>query len=182
MEKIILKTKRLNLRPLKKGDEETILQFANNPKIAKYLTYDTPVTLEKEAKYVAERERRFGRKGFYFIAFEKKTKEFAGLVDLHCYHDQYKRAEVGLWVQEGKWRQGFGEEIARAIIDFGFKKLKLNRIEYCTFVGNTASEKLIKKLGGKLEGIRRDYFVKNGKKISDKIYSILAKEWKAKKK
>ena len=180
-EKTVLKTKRLLLRPMREGDEAIITPFANNPRIARFLTFDVPVSLEKEAVFVKKHIKRHARKGYYFIVFERKGNSFVGLIDLHGYHEQHRRAEIGLWIQEQKWRNGFGEEMCRAVFDFGFKKLRLNRIEYGVFLGNNASEGLIKKLGGFFEGTYREYFIKKGKKISSSVYSILASEWNSEK-
>lgn len=139
---------------------------------------EIPVTLEKEREFVKKHLKRHGRKGYYFLAFEKKTNDFVGYADLHELHEQYRRAFIGLWVCVGKQGKGFGEEIARALFEFGFSKLRLNRIAYTLNSKNNASECLIKKLGGKFEGILRQFIIKRGKHVDEKVYSILAGEWK----
>jgi len=147
----------------------------------KYLTMELPATLEKEMNFVKKHMKRHARKGFYFLAFEKSSGNFVGYADLHEMHEQYRKANIGLWIAVGKQRKGFGEEIVRALFDFGFSKLKLNRIGYALNSKNKASEGLIKKLGGKFEGTLRDFIIKHGKPFDDKVYSILASEWKRKK-
>lgn len=181
MKKIILKTKRLVLRPIKIGDERIILSFANDSLISRWLSFDTPLSLKKEKDFVEKSVKNFGKRGFYFFVLLKKGKKFIGLIDLRDYSKEHKRANIGLWVARKHWRKGFGEEMVKAILKFGFEKLKLNRIGYNVYEGNNASETLIRKLGGKFEGIKREYLTKKGRRINEKLFSILASEWKARK-
>ena len=55
------------------------------------------------------------------------------------------------------WGQGIGTEGVQAIIRYGFTQLNLNRIEAATIADNHESVNLLKKLGFRLEGIRRGY-------------------------
>lgn len=84
------------------------------------------------------------------------------------------------WLGEKYWKNGYGTEAAKKIIDFGFNKLKLRRIDVEAFTKNKASNALIKKLGFTYEGtLRRAKRAKSTGKIHDEnIYGLLREEWK----
>ncbi|MDO8647330.1 MAG: GNAT family protein [Candidatus Diapherotrites archaeon] len=178
MKKVVLKTERLVLRPLRKGDEKILFENTN-AKITRFLPFDY-TDLKKCRKTVERSMKSFGKSGFAFLAFSKNS-EFVGQVNLHDFSERFRRAAIGIWVTEAVQREGFGRELCVAILDFGFNCLKLNRIEYKIFTKNKVSEKLIQKIGGKFEGISRKSICKYGKFFDEKIYSILASEWKRKK-
>jgi RimJ/RimL family protein N-acetyltransferase len=179
LRKLSLETKRLVLRPLRKGDEKTIHPFANDALVARFMLFDYPLSLKEEKRMVEKAIKNFGKGSFQFLAETKKSSEFAGWIQLRVEKKQ-KRGSIAVWVARKFWRKGFGEEIVKAIFDFGFNRLKLNRIAYNVFVGNKASESLIEKFGGKFEGVRREYFFKYKKFEDEKLFSILAREWKQK--
>jgi RimJ/RimL family protein N-acetyltransferase len=64
------------------------------------------------------------------------------------------------------------------LIEFSFKKLKLNRLEAGIFTFNKRSLNFAKKLGFKVEGISRQKSFKRGKLIDNYEVSLLRKEWK----
>jgi ribosomal-protein-alanine N-acetyltransferase len=57
--------------------------------------------------------------------------------------------------------RGYGTEVARAVVDFGFTHLGLHRIEARFMQGNHASRRVMEKVGMTFEGFHRDLvFVK----------------------
>ncbi|MEY8734585.1 GNAT family N-acetyltransferase [Peribacillus frigoritolerans] len=67
-------------------------------------------------------------------------------------------------------------EAATKVIEFGFNKMKLNSIEAPCMVENIQSQRVLQKMGMKLEGISREkYFIK-GKYRDMAMYSVLRNE------
>jgi ribosomal-protein-alanine N-acetyltransferase len=56
-------------------------------------------------------------------------------------------AVLGFYLARQFWGQGFASEAGRAFVEFGFDELKLERIVTAVQVGNTASVRVLKKLG-----------------------------------
>ena len=75
------------------------------------------------------------------------------------------------------WGKGYGEEAAMLIIDYGFKRLNLNRIYCGTIAGNKGMIKLAAKLKMKEEGLRREAIYKNGEYRDIYEYGVLRKEY-----
>lgn len=55
--------------------------------------------------------------------------------------------EIGYWLAEPHWGQGYATEAARAIVDHGFSTPRRNRISASYFEGNEASQRVLEKLG-----------------------------------
>jgi len=77
-------------------------------------------------------------------------------------------ANLGYWVRTSRAGQGIATEAARLLADFGFKYLKLNRIEMIIAVDNAASQRVAQKLGAMREGVLRNRIA-----VRDRIYDAL---------
>jgi RimJ/RimL family protein N-acetyltransferase len=60
--------------------------------------------------------------------------------------------QLGYMFRQDAWGQGYASEAARAVLDYGFQTLGLEAATAGTFVGNQASENVLRKLGFKLKG------------------------------
>jgi ribosomal-protein-alanine N-acetyltransferase len=69
-------------------------------------------------------------------------------------------------------------EAMKAVIDFGFEKMELNRIEVYVMPRNKRSSRMIKNLGFKREGLlRQRYFDESGNFADDILFSMLRSDW-----
>lgn len=87
------------------------------------------------------------------------------------------RAELGYWIGVPFWNRGYATEAGKAVLEFGFGALGLNRIDAHYFGDNHASGKVMEKLGMKPEGVLRQHIVKWGVAEDVVLYAILASEW-----
>jgi ribosomal-protein-serine acetyltransferase len=112
------------------------------------------------------------------IVYEIWYKDsFAGLIAVKEVDEWNKRAEIGYWLIPQFEGKGIMTSCCKAILDFIFSKLGLNRIQIKVGIGNARSGRVPERLGFKLEGIERA-----GEKFSDhyndlEVYSLLKKEW-----
>ena len=74
---------------------------------------------------------------------------------------------------------GYATEAARALISYGFYQLGLHRIFADASNQNTASLKIMERLGMRREGHFREARFEDGKWVDLMVYSILADEWQA---
>lgn len=70
-----------------------------------------------------------------------------GCVSLVGINNISKRAEIGYWVAKSCWNTGIATEAAKAIIEFGFKTLKLHSLFARHFSKNLASGRVMQKCG-----------------------------------
>jgi ribosomal-protein-serine acetyltransferase len=102
---------------------------------------------------------------------------FAGLIAIKEVDEWNKRTELGYWLIPQLEGKGIMTSCCKAILDFIFSNLGLNRVQIKAAVGNARSSRIPEQLGFKLEGIER-----GGEKFPDhykdlEVYSLLKKEW-----
>ena len=170
---MILKGKKVILRPTRVSDALRLVNWFNDREVNKFM-FVRHLTLKEEIKYLKNAKKDKSR---YSMAIEFGGRHI-GFVGLDT-TKQNNRAGFGLVIGEKQfWSQGIGEESSRLMIDFAFKKLKLHRLDLDVYDYNPRAQNLYKKLGFKKEGIKRQHNRYNGK-YRDVIYmGMLASEWK----
>ena len=96
----------------------------------------------------------------------------------HTWAMEHYRAELGYSIHiETEKKKGYMKEALKPIIEYGFNKMNLHRIE--AFVGpdNTASISLVKRLGFTQEGHLREHYLKDGVFEDSIVFSLLEKEF-----
>ena len=68
----------------------------------------------------------------------------------------HNSAEIGYVLNPAYWGQGIAAEAVRAVLDVGFIKLNLHRIEARFMMGNDRSRRVMEKSGMTFEGFQRD--------------------------
>ena len=66
---------------------------------------------------------------------------------------------------------------AKALLDFSFNELGLNRIQARHMMRNPGSGRVLQKIGMRPEGIHRQHIVAHGKTEDVAMYAILREEW-----
>jgi [ribosomal protein S5]-alanine N-acetyltransferase len=102
----------------------------------------------------------------------RSTGRLCGGIGLHP-EMQYPRAELGYWIGVPFWGNGYATEAASAVIEYGFHKLKLERIFASHFKGNDRSGRVLQKIGMRHEGSVRHGVMKAGKLLDLETYAIV---------
>ena len=100
-------------------------------------------------------------------------EEFAGLIGFNDIDWLNRKTEIGYWLAEQMQGKGIATLSAEKLIHYGFKKLKLNRIQIKVAVGNTKSASIPKRLGFIFEGIERSGELHGRKYVDLEVYSRL---------
>ena len=94
-------------------------------------------------------------------------------VDLWARH-----VEIGVSFVDGPWRgKGFGELAHRMLIEYGFNDLNLRRILGSVHADNPGVLRLCKKLGFRLEGVRKEFRWVNGRYVDLHLFSMTSREY-----
>lgn len=86
-------------------------------------------------------------------------------------------AELGYWISESAWGQGYATEAATALCAYAFAALGVHRIQARHFTNNPASGRVMQKLGMRREGVLREAVRKDGRFADLTLYAVLAPEW-----
>jgi [ribosomal protein S5]-alanine N-acetyltransferase len=171
-----LETLRLRLRPYSESDITELVPLIGAREVA--------ATTQRIAHPYTERNARD------FIAKTRTDDEvrlavtlrsdghLCGGVGLRLESEQ-QRAELGYWIGVPYWGNGYATEAARAMLAYGFETLKLHRIVATCMAHNSASSKILKKLGMRFEGCLRQHQYKWGQFVDLECYGILRGEWES---
>lgn len=153
----VLQTARLILREVRHADAADVLVFRGDPYVQRFNS-EPLKTLQEAAVFIEEAlQQHATQAGFGWAITLRGQDRVLGGVSLHAWEKYHRRAEVGYDLARAFWGQGIGREAVRAVLAFGFTQLNLNRIEAATIADNHESVNLLKKLGFRLEGLRRGY-------------------------
>ncbi|WP_080146024.1 GNAT family N-acetyltransferase [Marinilactibacillus piezotolerans] len=146
----MLETERLKLRDYTEDDFEFLYSLTSNEKIMKYIgngqTRDRIETKEFMDKMLKMYDESI-HLGLRVIEL-KSTGEaigHAGFIDWIIEDNEY--TEIGYWIAEDYWNQGYATEIAIALRTFGEQMLQLEEMISLVQVGNTGSENVAEKNG-----------------------------------
>jgi RimJ/RimL family protein N-acetyltransferase len=145
-----ISTPRLLLRPPQDGDAGHIVRGLNNFAVSRWTArIPYPYGAEDAADFLAWARNADADDHFYAIT---RDGALIGVIsDEAC--------EIGYWLAEPFWGQGFGREAARAIADHAFEALNRTRLIACYELGNIASRRILAGLG----------FIETGESISHSL-------------
>lgn len=160
--KIILETPRLLLRQFTLDDAALLLQLNSDPEVLKYL-HEPILQDEAQAKEILtniilpQYENNLGR----WATFTKENNAFIGWCGLK-YRPGLDEIDLGYRLIKTTWGQGYASEAASYTIEHGFNSLHLKTITGRAHIENTASLKVLEKIGMEFisEGIVDDCPVK----------------------
>ncbi len=87
---------------------------------------------------------------------------------------------IGYCLRRESWGVGYGTEVAKALLLFGFRELHLHRIYATCDTENRASLKILEKIGMKREGRLREHKNIRGEWRDSYLYAILEGEYEMK--
>ncbi|MEC4003719.1 GNAT family protein [Flavobacterium sp. SUN052] len=118
---------------------------------------------------------------FVFLMIDKATNLPIGECGFHTWNATHKRAEIFYNMRNETFKQkGLMSEALKTVLEYGFTKLNLHRIEALIAIENEPSLKLLLKNGFTKEGIMREDYVVNGKNEDSHCFSLLKWEWENK--
>jgi [ribosomal protein S5]-alanine N-acetyltransferase len=86
---------------------------------------------------------------------DKCSDQFVGTIDLRTY-TPWKQGEMGWAVISSRTGQGLATEMCFATLRLGFDSLGLHRVQARCHAQNTASRRIMAKIGMREEGMMRD--------------------------
>lgn len=148
---IIAATDRLVLRRFTTSDPELLVELDGDPEVMRYITGGaTTPRIRVETALLPAMIRDYDRHpGFgAFATHTKEDGEFIGWCMLLPEFDGPPgQAELGYRLRKAAWGKGYAVEGSRALIDYGFTELGLERIFAETMAVNTRSRRVMEKAG-----------------------------------
>jgi len=172
-----LETERLILRKLRLEDAKDLFEYASDPKVSKYVTWETHKSIEDSINLIKFTHERYEkREGIIWGIVYKENKKVIGTCDISPVTKHF-RAEIAYALSRDYWGKGIATEAVKEAIRFGFEKMNLNRIQAMCSPENIGSYRVMEKVGMKYEGLIREYMYVKGKFQDLKLYSIVRREY-----
>jgi len=158
MTEIKLSTDRLKLRFIELSDLESIHVLHSLPETDEFNTLGIPKNIQETKSIIQNWISGNGNpdaKSFNFVIEQNVSQKFVGLISIKLGNEKFKSGEVWYKLHSDYWRKGYGTESLHEILNFGFEKLQLHRIEAGCAVDNIGSIKVLEKVGMTREGRKR---------------------------
>src|SRR5579871_2145540 len=139
---------------------------------------DATTEVEDTANFIQGSLEQFAR-GEGMAAGIWVGAEFAGTIGTHKIDWLNRTVEIGYWIASAFQGRGIATAASRAMIDYAFYELQLNRVNIHCAMGNVKSCAIPERLGFELEGVRRDGQLLNGRFVDLNIYAMLRRDWSA---
>ena len=170
-----LETHRLTLRPFRIEDaEDMFINWASDPEVTRFLTWPAHSSSDVTRMVLNDWISHYEDGGFFQWAIVlKETGRVIGSIGVVNLQEAIEEAEIGYCMGRIFWGRGIMPEALRAVMDYLFDTVGLNRIMAGHDVNNPNSGRVMVKAGMTKEGVRRGGGINNQGICDVCIYSIL---------
>ena len=142
-----IRTDRLFLRRFTMEDLEAYARIMGDQNVGRWFPKGDGYTREESEKSLTNILKHWDKNGFGIWAIVDKASDvLIGRCGLNLIADT-SEVEVDFVVAPDSWGRGYATEAAKAALAYGFEKLKLDRIIALAKPDNTASRRVIEKIG-----------------------------------
>jgi ribosomal-protein-alanine N-acetyltransferase len=173
-----LLTQRLRLREFEEGDYGALREIEAAPETYRYEPAAPDAAETRQYIHKARLCAQTNPRERYALGMTiQPGDEVQGRITLSLQNAAIDEWEIGWAVHPEQWRKGFATEAALGVIHFAFGERKVHRIVAFCHVLNTASVRVMEKLGMQREGRIREVRRVNGSWHDEYVYAILERDW-----
>lgn len=148
---VILETERLVLNTWQFSDWTALRPIATDVEVMRYINGGVPWADERIQMFVSRQVELFPERGFCrWKLLLKPAQEMIGFCGVGLWGDAID-PEIGWWLARQYWGRGLATEAARIALRDAFERAGLERIISIARPANTASTRIMEKLGLTLE-------------------------------
>jgi RimJ/RimL family protein N-acetyltransferase len=176
-----IETERLLLRLAVPEDVDPLYEIRKRPDVSRYL-YDEPLSREETQAKVDQRIAKYSKleqpgDALNLAVVRKDTGAMIGDLSLNWQKGEHQQVEIGYTLHPDHHGNGFATEGARALLRIAFEDLKAHRVSGRLDARNTASARVLEKLGMRREAYLRENEWFKGEWSDEFVYAMLASEW-----
>lgn len=113
-----------------------------------------------------------------WVIADRQNDKCLGHAGLYQLDHRVRCAEYAILIGDQALRgKGLGGRVSRAVLQYGFEELNLNRVELSVLAVHDAALKLYEKLGFRREGVKRQAQFREGRYVDVVIMGLLAAEY-----
>jgi RimJ/RimL family protein N-acetyltransferase len=156
--KLTITSERLIISKVSEVDFDVMVAHEQNPNIMHYIrpVEGLSATQSKVKKAIAPWQGE-EKEWCMLVVKLKNTNKVIGMVCFNIESVEAQRVEIGYRFDEPYHGYGYGFEAAKALFDYLLNKVKPHKITAYCFAENSASVKILTKLGMQQEGLLRQH-------------------------
>ena len=178
----IIASGRVYLRPFEASDAETYRRWRADAEPMALAGWHerAPLSLAQVERRIARIADDQGKEVYTFLICLVEDERPIGEVMLTDLDYANGSASLGIVIGEpDEWGKGYGTDAVRALVDFGFAELRLERIWLEVATDNPRAERSYTKAGFTREATLRHDRWEGGRYTDGHIMSILRDEWQS---
>ena len=150
-----LETHRLILRPFTIEDaDEMFNNWASDPEVTRFLTWPTHSSVDVTRMVLNDWISHYEDGAYFNWAIElRETGSVIGNIAVVQLREDIEQVEIGYCMSRAFWGQGIMPEAFRAVMEYLFTVVGINRISAHHDVNNPKSGRVMAKAGLKKEGV-----------------------------
>lgn len=173
-----LETERLLLRAMRVSDAPDMYDYAHRTDVTRHLLWSPHPDIQYTRRYLEYLAGRYRLGQFYDWALIcKEDGKMIGTCGFVRFEYAHNAAEIGYVLNPDYHGRGLMTEAVTRILQFGFSELQLHRIEARYMVENTASRRLMERVGMHFEGVHRQLMLVKGQYRDIGTCAILTDEF-----
>jgi RimJ/RimL family protein N-acetyltransferase len=175
-----VETERLVLRPFAPTDLEALLAIQSRDDVTRFLYWDPRTAAEvrevldrkvRSTSIVAEGD------SLSLAAVLRESGELIGDCSLRWVSAEHRQAEIGFIFHPDHHGHGYATEAAAALLGLAFEELRVHRVIGRLEARNTASARVLERLGMRKEAHLVENEHVKGEWQSEVVYAQLDREW-----
>lgn len=176
----IIRGERVWLRASERSDIPRFVGWFNDGETTSFLSTRAPMSLAGEEQWFERMLQQQGKDAYHFVICLLTDDEPIGTMGFFGIDHIDGNAAVGIMLgDKSRWGQGLGTDALRALTDFGFGQLRLERIWLEVYAFNERARRSYEKVGFRLEGTLRHAIHRRGQFHDVHLMAILREEWEA---
>jgi diamine N-acetyltransferase len=176
----IIRGELVYLRAPERSDIPTFVRWFNDADVLHHLAMYAPMSEAGENVWFDRMLERQGTTDHLFVICLLEGDRAIGTAGLHGIDLVNGTAEFGIAIGEkDEWGKGYGTDTLRAICDFGFGQLRLERISLMVYATNDRGRRAYEKAGFSMEATLRHAHYAHGRHEDVHVMSLLRSEWQA---
>ncbi len=168
-----LSTERLDLVKISAEHSGDMYEYSCDSEVTKYLTWSCHSSPKETERYIKLLQRKYQSGVFNdWGLIYRQTGKFIGTCGFTSFDYNENTAEIGYVLARPYWGMGLAAEAARAVMEFGFENFGLFGFSAKCIEGNSASMRVMQKLGMSLEGLYRNAMFIKGEYKNIVVYKV----------
>jgi ribosomal-protein-alanine N-acetyltransferase len=171
-----IQTSEISLRKIEKIDLDDLYAIYSNENLFKYRPSQAKKNKSTVENMISHFERDFNKKKTIFlgICLNENLKKIIGVAEIFDFDEKVNMVTIGYTLNENYWGNGVATKTAKALVDYLFNTIEVNRVQAFVMPNNIKSKNVLLRNLFTKEGTIRQGAAWSGKGIIDlEVYSFL---------